>query len=516
MIPPVKKRYTELEKLRSQNESLKIRVESFEDNFREIIHLPKRYEKVFKNHNGFLAHKWIHFFYIYDLLFAKYLERNEPVTFMEIGVAQGGSLEIWKKYLPENSLIYGVDINPNCNEIKFSENIFFHLGSASDRKFMEETFGDIEFDIILDDGSHICDDVIETFKIMFPRIKDGGSYIVEDLLTSYRKKYGGGIRKKGSSIEYFKGLVESVNFDYVRRVNTDGYGLDYSANIENITFYDSICAIKKYASPKTNPFKSVVSGEENYGKYNCYKNEREFIKSVKNTFMGSGCITNKKDILQTLLDLSINKYYLEIGVSKGTNFKAVKAKYKVGVDPIQPSELVKKVVNEKCVYHPMTSDAFFDKEKKTSIKFDVIFVDGLHEYGQAYRDIVNSLEMLAPDGVIVVHDCKPKNEVIGLPPNIYKLVDEKIKQENNYNWTGDVWKAIVHIRSFHYDLFVFTLDYSYGCAVITKGKPESMLPFSLIEINAMSFDDLAANYNRLLNLKDINFLYSFIANKPRK
>jgi hypothetical protein len=220
-------------------------------------------------------------------------------------------------------------------------------------------------------------------------------------------------------------------------------------------------------------------------------------------------ITNRKDVIQILLNIYNNKHYLEIGVSKGENFTAIKAKYKVGVDPIQPSELVKNAVNDKCVYHTMTSDTFFENEKNSGIEYDVIFVDGLHEYEQAYRDIVNSLELLAPDGVIVVHDCKPINEVMGLPPNMYKLVDQKTKQESNNAWMGDVWKAIVCIRSIHNNLCVFTLDFDCGCAIITRGKPESMLPYSLIEINAMNFDDFSGDCTRLLNLKDTNFFYTF-------
>ncbi|MDR3173143.1 MAG: class I SAM-dependent methyltransferase [Treponema sp.] len=173
------------------------------------------YEEIFKNHDGFVSSKWIHYFYIYDRLFSEYRKRNKSLTFMEIGVDRGGSLEIWEKYLPKGSKIHGVDINPECKKINFSGNIFFHLGSASDRNFMETTFRDIEFDIILDDGSHICSDVIETFKIMFPKIKNGGLYVVEDLHTSYWNSYGGGCRKKGSSIEYFKNFVEALNSDYI-------------------------------------------------------------------------------------------------------------------------------------------------------------------------------------------------------------------------------------------------------------------------------------------------------------
>jgi hypothetical protein len=54
----------------------------------------KRYEEVFQNHKGFISHKWIHYFSIYDLLFSKYRKNNRPLTMMEIGVDRGGSLEI--------------------------------------------------------------------------------------------------------------------------------------------------------------------------------------------------------------------------------------------------------------------------------------------------------------------------------------------------------------------------------------------------------------------------------------
>jgi len=269
------------------------------------------YENIFLSHDGFVSNKWVHYFFIYDKLFYEYRKGNQPLTLLEIGVNRGGSLEIWKKYLPEGSMIHGVDINPKCKEINFSKNIFFHLGNAADRNFMEKTFKDIEFNVIIDDGSHICSEVIETFKIMFPKIKNGGLYVVEDLHTSYWKNYGGGIRKKGTSIEYFKNIVEALNADYIRKLSNLGTfakffsrdfrdkikhilkinvdkiyfnGIEYSKTIESITFYSSICAIKKFSSPKNNPFISCVSGEKNIDGVNYFKNEKDYIQNIKNTF----------------------------------------------------------------------------------------------------------------------------------------------------------------------------------------------------------------------------------------
>jgi len=54
--------------------------------------------------------------------------------------------------------------------------------------------------------------------------------------------------------------------------------------IESITFYDSICAIKKYSSPKVNQFKSVITGNENIGGVPCFKNELDNIENVRKMF----------------------------------------------------------------------------------------------------------------------------------------------------------------------------------------------------------------------------------------
>jgi len=216
-----------------------------------------------------------------------------------------------------------------------------------------------------------------------------------------------------------------------------------------------------------------------------------------------------KTIIQKLLDKSLNKNYLEIGVATGENFVGINAKYKVGVDPIQPSELVKQTLSKNCIYHETNSDDFFAKGD-SSAKFDVIFVDGYHEYKQVYRDIINSLEHLVPNGVIVAHDCKPMDLVTALPPRLYKHIDPVIKILNRGAWTGDVWKAIVHLRSFHNDLCVFTLDCDCGCAIISKGEPESPLSFSQAEIEAMDFDDLCSDYSGLLNLKPAEYLDTFL------
>lgn len=197
---------------------------------------------------------------------------------------------------------------------------------------------------------------------------------------------------------------------------------------------------------------------------------------------------NHKDIIQLFLYTSKSRNYLEIGVGKGKTFAAVKADYKAG-------------------------DEFFAEENRPAVEFDVIFINSVHEYQQAYSDIIKALPLLAPDGVIIVKNCKPLNEVVGLPPEEYALVSKKIRKENKGAWTGDTWKSIVRLQSFHHDLHIFTIDAAYGCAVIAKGTPESALYFSEEEIKTMTFGDLRADFAGLLNLKSPDYLYTFIMDR---
>ena len=58
-----------------------------------------RFAELFAKHHGRVAHKWVHYFEIYDRLFERFIDgvampdgSRRPLHFLEIGVAQGGSL----------------------------------------------------------------------------------------------------------------------------------------------------------------------------------------------------------------------------------------------------------------------------------------------------------------------------------------------------------------------------------------------------------------------------------------
>jgi 23S rRNA U2552 (ribose-2'-O)-methylase RlmE/FtsJ len=86
-------------------------------------------EQYFRQNNDRLIYKWIHYFDIYERHFARF--RNKEMTILEIGVSQGGSLQMWKNYFGPKAKIYGIDVNPKCKDLE-EENIKIFIGSQSD------------------------------------------------------------------------------------------------------------------------------------------------------------------------------------------------------------------------------------------------------------------------------------------------------------------------------------------------------------------------------------------------
>ena len=198
-------------------------------------------EKYFRQNNKRLIDKWIHYFDVYDKHFSRY--RNQDVVILEIGISQGGSLQMWKNYFGDKAKIYGIDINPNCKELE-EENIKIFIGSQSDRRFLKEVKNQIPaIDILIDDGGHTMDQQIITFEELFGSIRNDGIYLCEDVHTSYWVKYGGGYHRKGTFIEYSKNLVDLLNA-YHSEQNSLKVN-EFTKSADSIHFYDSIVVIEK-------------------------------------------------------------------------------------------------------------------------------------------------------------------------------------------------------------------------------------------------------------------------------
>jgi len=155
----------------------------------------------------------------------------------------------------------------------------------------------------------------------------------------------------------------------------------------------------------------------------------------------------RTEIINHLIKRGEYKSYLEIGVNTpaqpGYNWTGVEVETKHGVDP-----------NVDTTYK-MPSDEFF--ESHISQKYDIVFVDGLHLFEQAHRDIINSLKHLNDGGIIVAHDCNPVEEIT------------QRRERASDAWHGDVWKAIVKLRIQNPELSVVTVEADEGCGLIWRG-----------------------------------------------
>jgi len=180
------------------------------------------------------------------------------------------------------------------------------------------------------------------------------------------------------------------------------------------------------------------------------------------------------EIIQNIITQQKYNNYLEIGCDRNENFSKINVQNKVGVDPLRGGTL------------RMTSDVFFKNNTK---KFDLIFLDGLHTYEQTIKDIDNSLKILNERGVILIHDCLPKKIWNQIVPRMYG------------HWNGDVWKAIVHSRTYNYaDTYTCIAD--HGLGIIFKRKNKNILKTNISNFKDLKFKDYFINHKLYMNLID--------------
>ncbi|HTH55599.1 MAG TPA: class I SAM-dependent methyltransferase [Cyclobacteriaceae bacterium] len=213
----------------------------------------------FENNQGALIHKWDHYFDIYHRHFERF--RNQEIVILEIGVYQGGSLQMWKNYFGSKAKIFGIDINPNCKNLE-EENIKIFIGSQADREFLREVKNKIPpIDILIDDGGHRMDEQIVTFEEIFEKVKPDGVYLCEDLHTSYSLTYGGGHQRRNTFIEYSKHFIDRINAFHSEQgsLKIDSF----TTSVNSVHFYDSVLVIEKQKRGKPFHKKTGVTRYEN-------------------------------------------------------------------------------------------------------------------------------------------------------------------------------------------------------------------------------------------------------------
>lgn len=200
--------------------------------------------EMFMNHKKSLVHKFEHHIRIYEELFEPF--RGKPVSVLELGVAQGGSLQLWREYFGPEAKILGVDIQGSYHHLK-QDNIEVIFANEADPDLPSKVTAKIgEIDILIDDAGHECLDQIAAFENFFPYISDGGIYACEDIHTSYRWTHHGGLKSKYSFVEYMKEMADYMHIAEFRKQLPEGFKAPASLDhIKSITFHRSLLVVRK-------------------------------------------------------------------------------------------------------------------------------------------------------------------------------------------------------------------------------------------------------------------------------
>ena len=205
---------------------------------------------------------------------------------------------------------------------------------------------------------------------------------------------------------------------------------------------------------KVKPIKYYTKGRN-------FFNDSHYLDIQKRNSLESSKKPSRTEVINFLLSTKKDKTtYLEIGVrNPKDNFDLINADIKYSVDPgidFKPNP----------VDFKMTSDDFFLKLSKgeiltNNIKFDVIFIDGLHLAEQVDRDIENAVKYIRDDGFVVLHDCNPPSEWHAR--EIYKYLNTPAQGL----WNGTTWKAFLKWR-FSPIVNSCCIDCDWGVGILSK------------------------------------------------
>jgi glycosyltransferase involved in cell wall biosynthesis/predicted SAM-dependent methyltransferase/cephalosporin hydroxylase len=235
----------------------------------------KTLAELYETHTGKVSDKWSLYLTEYDRIFSPY--RDEPIRLLEIGIQNGGSLEIWSKYFGYATKLVGCDINPDCVNLTYEDQrVSVVIGDANRTDVHAQILDRASsFDIIIDDGSHTSADIIKSFTLFFPKLTDGGIFVAEDLHCSYWSEFEGGLFNPYSSMAFFKRLSDVLNYQH--------WGIDRSAGsvlqsffsqyhcilsdeeiarIHSVEFVNSMCVIRKMVSSQNGLGTRVIAGVE--------------------------------------------------------------------------------------------------------------------------------------------------------------------------------------------------------------------------------------------------------------
>ena len=181
----------------------------------------------------YLSIKYDTYFPVYEALLQKYI--GCEFTIVEVGVFNGGSLFMWRKFFGPKARIIGVDLNPDALEWE-KQGFEIIIGDQSSETFWVELFQKIgKVDVVIDDGGHTNRQQIVTSHHAIQNINDGGVLIVEDVHTNYFREFGNPSRY--SFVNFTHRIVDGVNS---RAHSLRQTYAQYSSRVYSVSFFESM------------------------------------------------------------------------------------------------------------------------------------------------------------------------------------------------------------------------------------------------------------------------------------
>ena len=181
----------------------------------------------------YLSIKYDSYFPAYEARLQKYVDCE--VTIVEVGIFNGGSLFMWRKFFGPKARIIGIDLNPDAREWE-KHGFEIYIGDQSCETFWTELFQKIgKVDVVIDDGGHTNRQQIVTSHYAIQNINDGGLLIVEDVHTNYFREFGNPSRY--SFVNFAHRIVDGVNS---RSYSLRRTYSQYSSRVYSVSFFESM------------------------------------------------------------------------------------------------------------------------------------------------------------------------------------------------------------------------------------------------------------------------------------
>lgn len=183
------------------------------------------------------AHKWDQYFAVYQ----RHIKPNQPIVLWEIGVDEGGSVQLWQRYLGPRAQVVGLDIDPEC-EAHQRPGVAIRIGNQASTAFLDSVLAEFGVpDVVIDDGSHITTDILTTLSHVYPQMPRSGVYIIEDAHAFFWPESSGGVQSQWIVDELLP-VARQLN----AQLSRDQITVDEVSRLTfGISFYESMIVLER-------------------------------------------------------------------------------------------------------------------------------------------------------------------------------------------------------------------------------------------------------------------------------